>query len=114
MDTTTVAFAVATFVTSLFTFLTVVFQHWIAMKSAAQQHQWDKEDRAALAVTVAHTTEEIKSAIQTNTDLTHEAKEASLQAQQEANTVNRKLQQIGVDRVEILRAGLTELKDGSH
>lgn len=115
--------ALATVVVQLVTFATIVFNARTQRLRAEQARQWEVEDREIVAAKVVTASEKLAETVQIqhldltskiteNTEKTEQAATAAKEAYHEANTINLKLEKLGLEhnrldkeKVEIKKQG---------
>lgn len=95
----------ATLITQIFMFGTMIWRDWANERKAKLLRAWDMEDRANAREKVAAVAIELKEAIVENTALTGETMHAANEAYRQANSVSQKLETIGITQTEIQKAG---------
>jgi hypothetical protein len=88
------------------TFLTVIFNAWMASKNTARARKWAEEDEARSAARHAVTQAQVKI----NTELTQTSVDAAKEAYAEANSVNVKIEKIGLANREALAQAADNLQ----
>jgi hypothetical protein len=90
----------------IITFLTVIFNAYMSRRNAADSRKWALEDEARSAARHAQTQAQVK----VNTALTQTSVDAAKEAYAEANSVNVKIEKIGLANKEALAQAANDLQ----